>query len=123
MKDKDDLTHISSFLTGLPKGPQEEFHIDWSENFDFDKMAAAIDAEANAPRWVTAIQKVSPKSGAFWYDYGARYNEKVMMQICPTKDPQGRRCCDVQLFTRRTIGDVVFSAWQEYNHWALENHK
>ena len=65
-------------------------------------------------RWVTAIQKVSPQSGSFWYDYGRRYNETVVMKIAPEKDPYGRRCCDVLVYTRRTVGDVVLSAWQEY---------
>lgn len=70
-------------------------------------------------RWMTAIQKVSPKSSSFWYDYGRRYNEKIVIKIAPEKDPQGRRCCDVLVYTRRTVGDVVLSAWQEYNKYLV----
>lgn len=105
--------HISSFLTGLPF-LNDDLLVDWDDTFDPNKLIAPITSDR---RWVTAIQKVDPKSGSFWYDYGKRYGEKVMMKINTERDPKGRRCCDVMIFSCRSVGDVVFSAWEEYNRF------
>lgn len=87
-------------------------------------MTAEIEAVPIAQhKWVTAITKVSPKSGSFWYDYGMRNNEKVAIEFSKDKDPQGRRCVNVLVFTKRTVGDVVLSAWQEYNRYLVQKGK
>lgn len=109
MDSRDNPIDVSSFLTDVIN-TSDEITINWDAPL-YEYTTAASDEY----RWVTAIQKVDPKSGSFWYDYGHRYNEKVIMKIVPEKDPRGRRCCDVMLYTRRTMGDVVLSAWQEYN--------
>jgi len=131
---KDDLVHVSSFLTGLGDGNFQyvvdgskstianggELLVDWSEPvYDF---TPPVNLHPDH-HWITAIQKVSPKSGAFWYDYGHRYNEKVMLEIRKDKDPQGRRCCDVKVYSKRTVGDVVLSAWEEYNKYLVPGLK
>jgi hypothetical protein len=92
--------------------------IDWGQ-----AIQTQPSAQEKVERWITAIVKVSPKSSSFWYDYGKRYNEKVIMRISAAKDQQGRRTCDVLIQTRRTVGDVVLSAWTEYNRWVIDAQK
>lgn len=65
-------------------------------------------------RWVVAIESVPPQSGSFWYDYGKRYNERVVVELL-NKRINGKRVCNVRVFTDRSVGDVVLSAWKEYN--------
>ena len=73
--------------------------------------------------WITAIQKVSPKSGQFWFDYGKRYNEKVLIEMSKDRDPQGRRCVNVLVFSKRNVADVVLSACDEYTRYLVTKGK
>ena len=112
--DRDQIIRVASYLTdtALTASPDDNSGITVDWDVPLYDVTEVPDGEY---RWVTAIQKVPPKSGSFWYDYGKRYNEQVIMKIVADRDLYGKRCCDVMVETRRTVGDVVLSAWNEYN--------
>lgn len=113
-----DIDNLPVFYgDGFTERDRNDIMFNWSAN---DAQNVPSVDEPGKYRWLTAIQKVDPKSGAFWFDYGRRYNEKVVMKLNPEKDAKGRRSCDVLVHTKRTMGDLVTSAWGEYNRWMVK---
>ena len=100
-----------------PANIHDDYDVDWS---GISEMCQKADPPSEESRWITAIQKVSPKSGSFWFQYAEKRGEKAMLQISKEVDRDGFRWCDVLIYTRRSVADVVLTAWNEYNEWLGE---
>jgi hypothetical protein len=114
--DNDGLVPLSTFLPALEKDAIPVYRLDGTVDY-VNIKPPSVDVDDH---WITAIQKVSSKSSSFWYDYGRRYNEKIIMRIRRERGPHGERCCDVLVYSRRSIVDVVSSAWNEYNKYLVK---
>lgn len=102
-------------LNGVPMSQSGHITVTPTNNLD-----APVPAD-HEHHWIGAIQKVDLKSSGFWYDYGKRYNEQVLIHLSKDKTPQGKRWIDVSVYSRRTVGDVVTSAWAEYNRFLVSD--
>jgi len=98
-------------LVPKPLKPKEVMPVEIDDPNQMN-LLGQLPAISTTPRWVVAIQNVPPTSGAFWFDYGKRYNENIVIELQLGKKP---RACNVKVYSTRSVGDVVLSAWNEYN--------